>query len=131
MDKTRKRTQPIMSSTTKIDSSKDVTMIADNSNDNSWLHRLWRPAMGWQYLIVCLFDFMLAPMFMAWFSIFTKTPMVQWVPLTVQGGGLYHLAMGAVVGITSYAKSQERTALINSPYAPAPGQIQNQPDPER
>ena len=89
---------------------------------NTWIDRYWRPAMGWQYLLVCLFDFMLAPVFMAWFSVFTKTPLIPWVPLTVQGGGLYHLSMGAVVGITSYAKSQERTALIRSPYAPAPGQ---------
>ena len=82
--------------------------------DESWMQAHWRPMMAWQYLIVCLFDFMLAPIFMAWFSIFTKSPLIPWVPLTVQGGGLYHLAMGAVVGITSYAKTQERVAVTNN-----------------
>jgi hypothetical protein len=94
-----------------------------NHHDENWLQKNWRSAMGWQYLTVCLFDFMVAPIFMVWFAIFTKTPVTPWVPLTIQGGGLYHLAMGAVTGITSFAKSQEKTALIKSPYAPAPGQV--------
>lgn len=84
--------------------------------DESWLQAHWRPMMAWQYLIVCLFDFMLAPIFMAWVSMTMKTPLIPWVPLTVQGGGLYHLAMGAVVGITSYAKTQERVAVTNTGF---------------
>jgi hypothetical protein len=33
---------------------------------------------------------------------------VQWVPLTLQGGALYHLAMGAVLGIAVYGRTQEK-----------------------
>lgn len=130
MDQTRKRPQPVKS---KYFAKYPFTGGNMAKHDDEWFNRYWRPAMGWQYLVVCLFDFMFAPMFMSWFSFFTKTPLVPWVPLTLQGGGLYHLSMGTVVGITSYAKSQERTALINSPYAPAPGQVAKStaPDPER
>ena len=79
--------------------------------------------MAWQYMAVCLFDFILAPIFLGLYSYYTKTPYIAWIPLSLQGGGLYHLAMGAIVGVTSYAKSQERVTLINNPYAPAPGQV--------
>jgi hypothetical protein len=79
--------------------------------NESWFKRHWRPFMAWQYFVICLFDFLVAPVFFAWFSYFTKTSMQQWQPITLQGGGMYHLAMGAIIGITSYGKSQEK---INS-----------------
>lgn len=94
-----------------------------HTGDDTWMQTHWRPMMAWQYLVVCLFDFMLAPICLGWYAYITKTPIITWVPLTVQGGGLYHLAMGAIVGITSYGKSQERMTLIQSPYMPAPGQV--------
>ncbi len=89
-------------------------------DDQTWLKANWRPMMAWQYFAICLFDFLIAPIFFAWFSWFTKTTMMQWTPLTLQGGGLYHLSMGAIIGVTSYAKSQER--ISNVPYRPSYGQ---------
>jgi hypothetical protein len=84
--------------------------------------------MAWSYGVVCLWDFMLAPIFFAWFSYHTKTPMVPWVPLTTTGGGLYHLAMGAIIGVTSYGKTQEKVSNNNTmqnfqqlaPFPPIP-----------
>lgn len=106
-----------MKSNSTTTTSSSTTIV--HPDGQTWMQANWRAAMGWQYLIVCLFDFMLAPIFMAWFAYFTKTPLVAWVPLTVQGGGLYHLAMGAVVGITSYAKSKEKiTNSLNQSNQP-------------
>jgi hypothetical protein len=34
----------------------------------------------------------------------------QWQPLTLQGAGLYHIAMGAVLGIAAYGRTQEKIA---------------------
>jgi hypothetical protein len=34
----------------------------------------------------------------------------QWMPLTLQGAGLYHIAMGAVLGVAAYGRSQEKIA---------------------
>jgi len=66
--------------------------------------------MGWQYLLVCLADFFLFPI-CAWiFAYITKTPYVAWAPLTVTGAGTYHIAMGAIVSVTSYSKSKEKIA---------------------
>jgi hypothetical protein len=98
-------------------------MAKTKISDDQWLQTYWRPAMAWAYLFICVFDFMAAPISLAWFSYFTKTSLVMWTPLTIQGGGLFHLAMGAIIGITSYAKTQERVSLIKSPFLPGPGQI--------
>jgi len=104
-------------------------MVNISNHDDHWIQKNWRPAMGWQYMIVCLFDFVIAPVLSALYAFYTDTPLVHWAPLTIQGGGLYHLAMGAVTGITSYAKSRERTELIKSPYIPDPAQVEPS-DPE-
>jgi hypothetical protein len=89
--------------------------------DESWIKSHWRPMMAWQYFVICLFDFLIAPVFFAWFSWVTKTNMTQWTPLTLQGGGLYHLSMGAIIGISSYSKSQER--INTTQYTPYQNQM--------
>ena len=33
---------------------------------------------------------------------------MQWQPLTLQGAGLYHIAMGAVLGIAAYGRTKEK-----------------------
>ena len=83
--------------------------------NGNWSQRNWRSATAWSYTIVCLFDFMLAPIFLAWFQWVTKSPYTIWEPLTLQGAGLYHLSMGAIVGVTSWSKTKEKIAsAINS-----------------
>jgi hypothetical protein len=34
----------------------------------------------------------------------------QWQPLTLQGAGLFHIAMGAVLGISAFGRTQEKLA---------------------
>jgi hypothetical protein len=36
----------------------------------------------------------------------------QWQPLTLQGAGLYHIAMGAVLGIAAYGRTKEKVAGV-------------------
>lgn len=74
-----------------------------------WMNAKWRPMMGWMYMFVCLFDFVMAPV--AWTSIqalFHGGITTQWQPLTLQGGGLFHVAMGAVIGISAYGRTKEK-----------------------
>ena len=74
-----------------------------------WMNAKWRPMMGWMYLFVCVFDFVLAPI--GWTSIqalFHGGINTQWQPLTLQGGGLFHVAMGAVIGISAYGRTKEK-----------------------
>jgi hypothetical protein len=84
-------------------------------DDEHWLQSHWRPMMAWSYFVICLFDFFAAPIFMALLSAYTKTPAVTWVPLTIQGGSIYHISMGAIIGITSWGRSQEKVTSIKTP----------------
>jgi hypothetical protein len=38
----------------------------------------------------------------------------QWNPLTLQGAGLFHIAMGAVLGIAAFGRTQEKVAGASS-----------------
>ena len=76
-----------------------------------WMAKRWRPAMGWLYMAVCAFDFIIAPVLWSMTQAFYKiVPFVQWQPLTLQGAGLFHLAMGAVLGIAAYGRTKEKMA---------------------
>lgn len=80
--------------------------------DPHWINTKWRPMMGWQYMAVCIFDFIIAPITWSIFQIMgTGKVEIQWNPLTLQGAGLYHIAMGAVLGITAWSRGQEK--IIN------------------
>jgi len=68
--------------------------------------------MAWQYILVCLFDFIIAPILTMVFFQGNETSYVQWVPLTIQNGGLYHLSMGAIMGIYTWSRGQEKMSHI-------------------
>jgi len=70
-------------------------------------NRLWRPAMAWLYFTICLFDFIIGPVFWSIIQQDAKT-IAQWVPLTTRGGGLFHMAMMAIIGITAWGRTQEK-----------------------
>jgi hypothetical protein len=77
-----------------------------------WLNRKWRPAMGWTYMLTCLFDFVVAPVLWSLLQhLSSGSVTTQWSPLTLQGAGLYHLAMGAVLGIAAYGRTQEKITV--------------------
>ena len=38
----------------------------------------------------------------------------MWTPLTLQGGGLYHIAMGAIIGVSAYGRTQEKLNGANN-----------------
>lgn len=63
--------------------------------------------MAWLYFSICLFDFILGPVFWALIQQDAKT-ITQWVPLTSRGGGLFHMAMMAIIGISAWGRTQEK-----------------------
>jgi len=70
----------------------------------------WRPAMGWLYLTVCAFDFVIFPILwnLAQATYLKNIIFTQWSPLTLQGAGFFHISMGAVLGISAYGRTQEK-----------------------
>ena len=79
------------------------------SNDN-WMQTLWRPAMGWMYMLICLLDMAVFPVLWSLLQAMTHQQITQWNPLTLQGAGLFHIAMGAVLGIAAFGRTQEKLA---------------------
>ena len=79
-------------------------------NKETGFNTKWRPAMGWLYLAVCAFDFIIFPMSwnLAQATYLKQVVFTQWNPLTLQGAGFFHIAMGAVLGISAYGRTQEK-----------------------
>jgi len=80
-----------------------------------WMNSKWRPMMGWMYMAVCTCDFMLFPILWSVLqSISHGSVSTQWQPITLQGAGLFHIAMGAVLGIAAYGRTQEKLGGANN-----------------
>lgn len=97
----------------------ELTKAGDNAAQNAevlvanteehWINTRWRPVMGWLYFAVCVFDFILFPI--GWSvlqSVAAGSVTTAWQPLTLQGAGLFHVAMGAVLGIAVYGRTKEK-----------------------
>jgi hypothetical protein len=73
-----------------------------------WIQTHWRPLAAVVYLAINVCDFILFPIVNGAFYYYTKTPLVQWTPLTIQGGGLFHVAFGAILGVAAWGRTQEK-----------------------
>ena len=78
--------------------------------DEDWMQKKWRPAMGWMYMMICTLDMAVFPILWSILQASMGQPISQWNPLTLQGAGLFHIAMGAVLGIAAFGRTQEKIA---------------------
>ena len=78
--------------------------------DEDWMQKKWRPAMGWMYMGICTLDMAVFPVLWSVLQVIQHTTITQWQPLTLQGAGLFHVAMGAVLGIAAFGRTQEKLA---------------------
>ena len=96
------------------------TMSESEKKKEDWMNSKWRPAMGWMYMLTCITDFVIFPILWSLLQTVMKQPITQWQPLTLQGAGLYHIAMGAVLGIAAYGRTQEKLGGANNGGITAP-----------
>ena len=98
---------------------KKTSVSEKKKPDEDWMTKKWRPLMAMMYMSCCLADFFLFPiMFTAvqfWETSIANDAFRQWVPITLQGGGLFHVAMGAVLGVTAYGRTQEKLGGVSTP----------------
>ena len=98
---------------------KKISVSEKKKPDEDWMTKKWRPLMAMMYMSCCLADFFLFPiMFTAvqfWETSIANDAFRQWVPITLQGGGLFHVAMGAVLGVTAYGRTQEKLGGVSTP----------------
>jgi Holin of 3TMs, for gene-transfer release len=90
----------------------------DSKQSEHWMKAYWRPAMGWLYMLICAFDFIIAPMLSMAMPLYLKylgattVAYAQWQSLTLANGGLIHLAFGAILGVTAWTRGQEKLAKM-------------------
>jgi hypothetical protein len=83
-------------------------VLVANTNED-WINKKWRPVMGWVYMLTCTADFVVFPVLWSLLQAMSHGQVTsQWQPLTLQGAGLYHIAMGAVLGIAAYGRTKEK-----------------------
>jgi len=98
----------------------DEVKSASELKKEDWMNSKWRPMMGWMYMLVCTMDMVIFPILWSLLQTFTHTQITQWNPLTLQGAGLFHIAMGAVLGIAAFGRTQEKLGGANNGGAQLP-----------
>jgi Holin of 3TMs, for gene-transfer release len=94
--------------------------VASEQKKEDWMNSKWRPMMGWMYMLICTMDMVIFPVLWSLLQAFTHTAITQWNPLTLQGAGLFHIAMGAVLGIAAFGRTQEKLNGANNGGAQTP-----------
>jgi len=108
--------------------SEQKEMSASEKKKEDWMNTKWRPMMGWMYMAVCMADFVLFPVLWSLIQAGHGGQVhTQWNPITLQGAGLFHMAMGAILGIAAFGRTQEKIAGANNgglqhsgSFSPAP-----------
>lgn len=87
--------------------------------------------MALMYMTVCIMDFAIFPIMFTvvqfWETSIANDAFRQWVPITLQGGGLFHVALGAVLGVTAYGRTQEKVAGVSNVSTNVPTSVSTTP----
>ena len=87
-----------------------------------WMNRKWRPAMGSTYMFICILDFAVFPVLWSIIqALYSGTVSTQWDPITLKGAGLFHMAMGAILGIAAWSRGQEK--IMNATVTAQPVEL--------
>ena len=109
-----------------------VRLVGSNNKiektNESGFQKYWRPSVAVVYLLICIFDFIIAP---SWVGlqretteqitnsikdlptetqIILATDAPRWEPLTLMGGGFFHIAFGAIITGAAVTRGMEKTA---------------------
>ena len=98
-----------------------------------WFVKYWRPAAAWIYLSICVFDFVIMPVYHlrsqgtldhVWElsmrlrpedqlqAVVQLTKRSTWEPITLQEGALFHLSMGAILGVAAWTRGRVQEARV-------------------
>jgi hypothetical protein len=94
---------------------KEIVENQLQKQDEHWMKSMWRPAMGWLYMVICFMDFVAFPAIAMFMPLILKGAGIQmqyvaWQSLTLSNGGLIHMAFGAILGVAAYGRTQEKVA---------------------
>jgi hypothetical protein len=82
--------------------------------EEHWMKAMWRPAMGWLYMAMCACDFIIFPIIAMFLPQFIPgMTYIPWKSITLDNGGLIHMAFGAILGVAAWTRGQEKIAGKN------------------
>ena len=80
-----------------------------------WMTKKWRPMMAVTYMATIWFDFIVGPIIFNILQYWNPGQAItSWQALTLQGGGLYHISMGAILGIAAWTRGKEKVAELEN-----------------
>lgn len=100
-----------------------------------WFVKYWRPAAAWVYLSICLFDFVLMPVWHLrsqvsfdhiWElsmklrpedqlqAVVQLTRRTSWQPITLGDGSFFHISFGAILGVAAWTRGRVQEARVKS-----------------
>lgn len=82
--------------------------------EDNWLKSHWRPLSAYVYLLICIMDFIGFPLLTMVLPTWLNLPYTPWKSLTLEGGGLIHMAFGAILGVSAWTRGSEKVAGINA-----------------
>ena len=92
-----------------------IKLSESEQKKEDWMNSKWRPMMGWMYMVVCTMDMVIFPILWSLLQSLNHGQVTsQWQPLTLQGAGLFHIAMGAVLGLAAWGRTQEKLGGANN-----------------
>ena len=97
----------------------------------TWIQANWRPTAAFVYLVICMMDFVAMPLLTLFFhqpfyaimkDVSSLQPEVQkavlvhafdtWTPITIAGNGLFHIAFGAILGVSAWGRTSEKNERV-------------------
>lgn len=73
--------------------------------------------MAWMYLVVCITDFIIFPILWSILQArYSGSVVAGWEPLTLKGAGMFHMALGAILGVAAWTRGQEKIERLNYRY---------------
>ena len=92
-----------------------MAQTAAEKKTEDWMTTKWRPLMAVTYMATIWFDFIVGPVLYNVLQYWNPGQAItSYTPITLQGGGLYHISMGAILGIAAWTRGKEKVAAIEA-----------------
>lgn len=91
-------------------------------DEKGFFRSAWRPLIAYSYVAINLFDFIIAPISRMVYATVNNIDLLPWESLTTSNGGVFHLAMGGILGAAAWTRGHEniervrRRRPVHTPY---------------
>ena len=73
----------------------------------NWFKAYWRQAIAWAFVIIILFDFVIAPS-IVFALIKAGVTISMWTSLTLDMNGFFYLGIATILGAAAWTRGQEK-----------------------